>query len=143
MSKFNFHFITKRPVLKRGKLSKSCFSTSVLSVTRYTTWSLKESCSIAKGMNQICICLYICKTDCLYLCMHLCPSFKCKPPDQSPPNFAQTSTPTQGRFLTQVWPCQPDPWPWHTPNSKTYKQITGEKTLLNKKCIKFFPAPVG
>jgi len=36
------------------------------------------------------------------------PSFTSKLPDQSPSNFAQTSTPTQGRFLTQVWPCQPN-----------------------------------
>jgi len=30
----------------------------------------------------------------------------------------QTSTPTQERFLTQVWPCHPNPWPQGTPNSK-------------------------
>jgi len=28
---------------------------------------------------------------------------------QSLPNFARTSTPTQGRLLRQVWPRQPDP----------------------------------
>jgi len=28
--------------------------------------------------------------------------------DQSSPSFVQTSTPTQGRFLTQVWPHLPD-----------------------------------
>jgi len=44
---------------------------------------------------------YTYKTDYLYLC----PSFKREP------NFAQTSTPPHGRFLTQVWPCQPVPWP--------------------------------
>jgi len=48
--------------------------------------------------------VYICKSDCLYLC----PSFTIESPDQSPPNFEQTSTHTQGRFLTQVWPCKPD-----------------------------------
>jgi len=48
--------------------------------------------------------------------MYLCLLFMYEPPDQSPPNFAQTSTPIQGRFLTQVWPRQPDPL---TPNSKT------------------------
>jgi len=41
--------------------------------------------------------------------LYLCPTFKCSPLDQSPTNFAQTSTSTQGRFLTQVWHCQPDP----------------------------------
>jgi len=42
--------------------------------------------------------IYIYKSDCLYLC----PLFTPEPPDQSPPNFAQTSPPTQGRFLTQA-----------------------------------------
>jgi len=36
------------------------------------------------------------------VCMYLCPSFTPEPPDQSPPNFVHTFTPTQGRFLTQV-----------------------------------------
>jgi len=52
------------------------------------------------------------KSDCLYLC----PLFTPEPPDQSPPNFAQTTPPTQERFLTQAWPHQPNPL---TPNSKT------------------------
>jgi len=33
-----------------------------------------------------------------------------EPPNQSPPNFAQTSPPTQGRFLTRAWPRQTDPY---------------------------------
>jgi len=48
--------------------------------------------------------IYIYKSDCLYLC----PSFTLKLPYQYPPNFVQTSPPTQGRFLTQVSPCQPN-----------------------------------
>jgi len=73
--------------------------------------------------------------------MYLCNSFIRKPPDQSPPNFAQTSTPTQGRFFAQAWPRQPD---FRTPGYP--KWVTGEKTLCNVKCpvgwrklIKFFP----
>jgi len=44
--------------------------------------------------------VYLYKTDFLYLCLYL----TSKPPNQSPPNFTQTSPPTQWRFLTQVWP---------------------------------------
>jgi len=45
--------------------------------------------------------------------------------DQSSPNFVQTSAPTQGRFLKQVWCHQPVtlPWDYSKPN-----QINGEKT---------------
>jgi len=32
----------------------------------------------------------------------ICPLFMREPPDQSPPNFAQTSPPIRGRFLTQA-----------------------------------------
>jgi len=39
------------------------------------------------------------------------------PREQSLPNLVQTSSPTQGRFLTQMWSSQPDPW--GIPNSKT------------------------
>jgi len=46
---------------------------------------------------QVRISIYI-KQDCLYLCTLFMP----EPPDQSPPNFAQTSPLTQGRFLTQA-----------------------------------------
>jgi len=46
----------------------------------------------------------------LYLCTYLYPLFTHKLPDQSPPNFAQTSPPTQGRFLTQARPHKSDPW---------------------------------
>jgi len=54
---------------------------------------------------------YIYKTDSFYV---LCHSFMPEPPDQSLPNFAQTSTPTQGRFLIQGWPWQPDPpYQWY------------------------------
>jgi len=44
--------------------------------------------------------IHVYKSDCLYLC----PLFTPEPPDQSLPNFAQTSPPTQERFLTQAWP---------------------------------------
>jgi len=54
-------------------------------------------------------------------------------------NFAQTSTLTQGRLLTQVWPRQPNTPDPGVPQTPKPKRITGEKTLLYKKCIKFFP----
>jgi len=89
---------------------------------------------------------YIYKSDCLYQCTYLCPLFAPKPPDQSPPNFAQTSPPTQGRFLTQAWPHQLDPPDPGVPQTLKPKWATGEKTLCNVKCpdgwrklIKFFP----
>jgi len=71
--------------------------------------------------------IYIYKWNCLYFCS----SFTCKPPDQSPPNFAQNSPPTQERFLTQLWPKG-------TPN---YKTLTGDgrKTLCNVKCSDGYP----
>jgi len=71
------------------------------------------------------------------VCMYLCPSFMRQLPDQYPSNFVQTSTPTQGRLLTQIWPRQSDPWPQGIPNSKTYTDHW-RKTLLYKKCLKFF-----
>jgi len=59
--------------------------------------------------------------------------------------FCQTSTPTQGRFQTQVWSRQTDPLTWGTPSSKTSTDYW-RKTLLYKKfpdgglnLIKFFP----
>jgi len=52
------------------------------------------------------ISIYIKQTVCTYPC----PFFTPEPPDQTPPNFAQTSPPTQGRFLAQAWPHQPNPW---------------------------------
>jgi len=68
--------------------------------------------------------IYIYKSDCLYLC----PSFTPEPPDQSPPNFAQTSPPTQGWFLARKHDrTNPTPGPQGTPNSK------------RRKLIKFFP----
>jgi len=70
--------------------------------------------------------IYIYKTDCLYLCTYLYPSFTGEPPDQSSPNFAQTSAPTQGWFLAQAWPRQPDP-----------------RTPGYPKLIKFFPGSAG
>jgi len=89
--------------------------------------------------------IYIYKSYCLYLC----PLFTPEPPDQSPPNFAQTSTPTQGRFLTQAWPRQPDPWTPGYPNSKT-KKSHGRENLYGVKCpdgwlnlIKFFLGSAG
>jgi len=51
-----------------------------------------------------------------------------RPPDRSPPNFAQTSPPTQGWFLAQAWPHQPDP---RTPNFK------------RRNLIKFFTGSTG
>jgi len=93
-----------------------------------------------KLLKQICI--YIYKTDCLYLCTLFTPELL----DLSPPNFAQTSPSTQGRFLTQAWPCQPDPQTTGVPQTLKPKWVIGEKPLLYKKCpdgwrkiIKFFP----
>jgi len=71
--------------------------------------------------------VYIYKTDCLYLC----PLFTPEPPDQSPPNFAQTSPPTWGRFLTQAWPCQPNPW---TPGYPKLLNPNGSRE--RKLCVK-------
>jgi len=72
-------------------------------------------------------------------CMCLCPSFKHKPLNQSPPNFAQTSTPTWGGFLKQVSPGQPDPL---TPGYPKLQNL--EKNFALQKCIKFFPrTPLG
>jgi len=53
--------------------------------------------------------IYIYKTNCLYLPIYLCPSLVRESSNQSLLNFVQTLTPTQGRFLTQVWPRQPEP----------------------------------
>jgi len=69
--------------------------------------------------------LYIYKSDCLYL-MYLCPLFTPEPQDQSPPNFAQTSSPIQGRFLTQTWPCTTLPLNPRVPQTL--------KALCNVKC---------
>jgi len=49
---------------------------------------------------------YIYKSDCLYVCTLFTP----EPPDQSPPNFAQTFPPTHQLNLTQAWLHQPNPW---------------------------------
>jgi len=62
-------------------------------VTSPTKWK--------RSKFMACFNLYIKQTVCTCLptlCMYLCPSFTCQPP----PNFGQTSTPTWGRFLTQV-----------------------------------------
>jgi len=77
-----------------------------------------------------------------YLYMYLWPSFNRKPPNQSPTNFVQTSTPTRRRFYHNFDPANPTPWLRSTQTPKP-KQITGEKTLLYKKCIKFFPGSAG
>jgi len=65
---------------------------------------------------------------------YLCTLFMPKPPDQSPPNFAQASTPTQGRFLTQAWPCQPNPWTQgylklQNPNASREKKLCFTKNV--------------
>jgi len=70
-------------------------------------------------------------------------SFTRKPPDESLPNFVQASTLTQGRFLTQVRPRQLDPLIPGVVQTTKPKQVTGEKTLLYKKCIKFFRPALG
>jgi len=62
--------------------------------------------------------------------VYLCPSFTSEPPDQFPP--------TRGRFLTQVWPRQPNPWPGGTPKLQNLNRSL-EKILRYKKCIIFFP----
>jgi len=68
--------------------------------------------------------IYAYKTDCLYLC----PPFTWKLPDQSPPNFEQTSTLTRRRFLTP--PTRPpDSWVTQTPKPQ---QITGKKLCFTK-----------
>jgi len=67
------------------------------------------------GLGQY---IYISKSDCLYLC----PLFTPELLGQSPPNFEQTSPPTQGRFLTQAWPCQPNPW---TPGKPKLQNLNG------------------
>jgi len=54
-------------------------------------WVLKT------GKNSTSI--YIKESVCTYLPMYL---FMPELPDQSPPNFVQTSPPTQGRFLAQA-----------------------------------------
>jgi len=66
-----------------------------------------------------------------------------KASDQSSPSFAQTSTSTRRRFFTQVWPCQPNPPDPGVPQTPKPNWITGEKTLLHKKCINFFLAELG
>jgi len=72
--------------------------------------------------------------DCLYLCMNLCPSFTCKPLDQSQPNSAQTSTPTRERFLTQVWPRQPYPLTLGYPKLQNlYRSLEKKIFALQKK----------
>jgi len=72
----------------------------------------------------------------LFVPMYLCLSFT------QDPNFVQTSTLTQERFLNRydpiTWP--PDPG---VPQAPKPNQITVEKTLLYKKCIKFFPGSAG
>jgi len=67
----------------------------------------------------------------MYLCMYLCPSFMPEMLDQFPPNFVQTSTPTRGRFLTQVWHRQPNPLTPGYPKIKNLnRSITGVKTFV-------------
>jgi len=78
----------------------------------------------------------------------------CEPPDQSPPNFAQTSTTTRGRFLTQVWPAPPtqpmDPWVPQAPKmsfilsrfffivNQSYYHFDGFKKWTSGSCSPFF-----
>jgi len=85
--------------------------------------------------NFLFVSIYIKQTACTYLAP--ISNANCRTM-QSLPNFAQTSTPIQGRFLAQVWPCQPIPLTLGNPSSKS-KQVTVEKTLLYKKCILDYP----
>jgi len=89
------------------------------------TWKIQIDCCLNVNLSEN---IYIYKRDCLYLC----PSFTREPPYQSPPNFAQTSTPTQGRILTQVWPRQPKPPDPGVPQTPKPKQIMGEKLCFTK-----------
>jgi len=69
-------------------------------------------------------------------------SFMSEPPYQSPPNFEQTSHQLRkGYQLGMTLPTQPPDI--RVPQAPKPKQITGEKTLLYKKCIKFFPGSAG
>jgi len=79
------------------------------------------------------ICIY--KTDYLYPS----PTFTCELPDQSPPNFAQTSGKVLSTSLTP--PAQP-PVP-RVPETPKPKQITGEKLCFTKNALNFFRAVLG
>jgi len=68
--------------------------------------------------------------------MYLCPSFT----DQSPPNFAQTSIPTQGRYLTQVWPHQPDSLIPGYLKLQNLNRSLEKKLWSTKNVLNFFPA---
>jgi len=62
-------------------------------------------------------------------------SFTCQPPDQSPPNFVQTFTPNQGKFLTQVWPRLPNPLTLGYPKLQNLSRSTLEKKLCFTKNV--------
>jgi len=95
---------------------------------------------LSKWWNRYCLLsIYIKQT----VCMYLHPSFTRKPPDQSPPNFALTSTPTWGKVLNTSMTLLTQPPIPGVPHTPKPKQITGEKTLLYKICIKFFPGSSG
>jgi len=73
-------------------------------------------------------------------------------PDQSPSYFAfaQTSTPTWGRFLTQVWPRQPNPLTLGYPRLQNLSRSLEKKLCIAKKCldgwlnlIELFPGSAG
>jgi len=75
--------------------------------------------------NNFCF-IYICKSDCLYLCR----LFTHEPPDQSPP--------TQGWFLTPTLPLDPG-----VPQTSKPKWVAGEKTLCNVSSSNFSRAAPG
>jgi len=69
--------------------------------------------------------------------MYLWPSLTSDLPDQSKLNFARASPPTQGRFLTEVWPCQPDPLTPGYPKLQNLNRSLEKKTLLYKNVLNF------
>jgi len=97
-------------------------------------------------------CIYIYRSDCLYLC----PLFTPKPPHPISTKFCTDLPTNSGKVLitSMTAPTRP-PGPRGTPNSGVPqtpkpKQVKGEKTLHNAKCpdgwsklIKFFPGSTG
>jgi len=77
-------------------------------------------------------------TFCMYVPIYLCTLFPPDPPDQSPPNFAQTSPPTQGRFLHKHDPANPTPGLQGTPNSKI-QMGHGRENFVQRKMPRWVP----
>jgi len=63
---------------------------------------------------------------------------RCELPYQSQPNFVPTSSPTQGRFLTQVWPHQSNPVTPGYPNLQNLNR-SQEKNFALQKMHQIFP----